>query len=235
MAPPPPVHANFKEAYCHHHGCSPAAFERHLLLRIIPLPFRPLAAISFWMSPELFASELEVIRNAAPARTGREVNAAAQDLVHLRFVENSFRRSIGMRGRSEAVVERWNEVKTTVDRPANPDHPSIGFAETASKLSAASRSDALGRNDSALTVRTLDRIRQAVSAGKPMAAILAAEGLTRDQLLDLVERNLPSMDGLADVRNRLLASPDPTVDPQPTRAKSARSTPAQKSPSAPLS
>lgn len=204
MAQPPPVHANFREAYCHHHGCSPAAFERHLLLRIIPLPFRPLAAISFWMSPELFASELEVIRNAAPARTGREVNAAAQDLVHLGFVENSFRRSMGMRGRSEAVVEAWNEVKGTVDRPANPEHPSIGFAAAATKLSAASRSDALGRNDSALTLRTLSRIKQAAAAGKPIPTILATEGLSHGQLLELVQRNLGAVEGLDDLRDRLL-------------------------------
>jgi len=223
MAQPPPVHANFREAYCHHHGCSPAAFERHLLLRIIPLPFRPMAAISFWMSPELFASELEVIRNAAPARTGREVNAAAQDLVHLRFVENSFRRSIGMRGRSEAVVEAWNRVKATVDRPANPDPSPTGFAETASKLSAASRSDALGRNDSALTLRTLVRIRQAAAAGRSIPAILAAEGLTREQLLDLVQRNLGSTDGLTDLRDRLLEEASSTVDATRSAAKPSSS------------
>ncbi|NBP24270.1 MAG: hypothetical protein EBU81_06935 [Proteobacteria bacterium] len=203
MAPVQPVHANFKEAYCHHHGCSPAGFERHLLLRIIPLPFRPLAAVSFWMSPELFASELEVIRNAAPARTGREVNAAAQDLVHLRFVENSFRRSLGMRGRSEAVVEAWNAVKATVDRPANPDHPSVGFADGASHLTAASRADALGRTDSALTLRTLRKIHGNLRSGSPLDQVLKSEGLTVDQVRDLVDRNRNGFDGWADLRDRL--------------------------------
>jgi hypothetical protein len=211
------VHANFKEAYCHHHGCSASGFERHLLLRIVPWPFRPLAALSFWVSPEIFASELEVIRNAAPARTGREVNAAAQDLVHLRFVEKSFRRSIGMRGRSEAVVEAWNQVKATVDRPPNPDHPSIGFAEGASHLSAASRSSALGRNESALTLRTLRRIHQEVSSGKPIPEMLAAEGLTQDQLVRLLTQNLQAFDGFSALRDQLLARQAPDTSSPPTR------------------
>lgn len=213
MAIAPPVHANFKEAYCYHHGCSPAVFERHLLLRIVPLPFRPLAALSFWLGPEIFASELEVIRNAAPARTGREVNAAAQDLVHLRFVDNSFRRSIGMRGRSEAVVEAWNQVKATVDRPSNPDHPSIGFADGASHLSAASRSAALGRNDSALTLRALRRVHQGISSGKPLPQILSAEGLTHHQLIDLLNRNPQAFDGCAALRDQLLGQPGSNTTP----------------------
>jgi len=214
-----PVHANFKEADCNHHGCSASGFERHLLLRIVPLPFRPLAALSFWANPGIFASELEVIRNAAPARTGREVNAAAQDLVHLRFVEKSFRRSIGMRGRSEAVVEAWNQVKATVDRPPNPDHPSIGFADGASHLSAASRASALGRNDSALTLRTLRRVHQEISSGKPIPELLAAEGLTRDQLVGLLTQNLQAFDGFSALRDKLLAPQASNTPPPPSRGK----------------
>ena len=233
MAIAPSVHTNFRDAYCHHHGCSLAAFERHLLLRIVPLQFRPLAALSFWINPEIFASELEVIRNAAPARTGRDVNAAAQDLVHLRFVENSFRRSIGMRGRSEAVVEAWNQVKATVDRPTTPDHPSIGFTAGASHLSAASRSAALGRNDSALTIRTLRRVHQEVSSGKPIPEILSAEGLTHDQLLSLLNRNLAAFSGFADLRDQLLRqqSPNTTLPPSGEVAQS----PPQKRPSRSIS
>ena len=52
------VHTNFKDAYCYYHSCSPAGFDRHLLLKIVPLLFRPLAALSFWINPEIFASEL---------------------------------------------------------------------------------------------------------------------------------------------------------------------------------
>lgn len=210
MAKTQPVHANFKEAYCHHFGCSSANFERHLLLRIIPLIWRPLAAVSFWLDRELFASELEVIRLAGPAKSGRDVNAAAQDLVHLRFVENSFRRSIGMRGRSEAVVALWNEVKGTVDRPAGLDHPTIAFAETATQISAAPRSAALGRRDSALTLRTLRKIHQEISSGKPIPQTLEAEGLTEDQLLDLLTRNLKSFKGFAELRDQLIARKNPS-------------------------
>jgi len=233
MAIAQPVHANFKEAYCHHHGCSASGFERHLLLRIVPLLFRPMAALSFWMNPAIFASELEVIRNAAPARTGREVNAAAQDLVHLGFVDHSFRRSIGMRGRSEAVVEAWNQVKATVDRPSNPDHPSIGFADGASHLSAASRSSALGRNDSALTLRALRRVHQAISSGKSFPQILAAEGLTQDQLLELLNQNLQAFDGFASLRDQLLSQQGPNANPPPN-GDMAQSIP-QKRPSRSLS
>ena len=204
MSSPRPVHANFREAYCHHHGCSAGQFERHLLLRIIPWPFRPLAAISYWLSREIFASELEVIRNAAPARTGREVNAAAQDLVHLRFVENSFRRSIGMRGRSEAVVEAWNRVKETVDRPANPDHPSVGFAESASRVTAASRSAALGRRDSALTFRFLERLQAEAARGKPLAGTIESAGLSAEQLLGLLDSNPRDLARFQDLRERLI-------------------------------
>lgn len=213
MAKAQPVHADFKEAYCHHFGCNPAAFERHLLLRIIPLAWRPLAAFSFWLDRELFASELEVIRLAGPAKSGREVNAAAQDLVHLRFVENSFRRSIGMRGRSEAVVALWNEVKGTVVRPAGLDHPTIAFAETATHISAARRSAALGRRDSALTLRTLRKIHQDISLGKPIPQTVEAEGLTEDQLLDLLTRNLKAFAGFAELRDRLIARRNATSNP----------------------
>ena len=210
------VHTNFRDAYCHYHGCSTAGFDRHLLLKIVPLQFRLLAALSFWTNPEIFAIELEVIRNAAPARTGREINAAAQDLVHLRFVEDSFRRSIGMRGSSDAVVEAWNQVKATVDRPPTPDHPSIALAEGASHLSASSRSAALGRKDSALTIRTLRRIHQEVSSGKPIPEILAAEGLTHDQLLGLLNRNLQAFDGVAGLRDQLLGLQRPNTPIPPT-------------------
>ena len=40
------VHTNFKDAYCYYHSCSPAGFDRHLLLKIVPLRsarWRPLA------------------------------------------------------------------------------------------------------------------------------------------------------------------------------------------------
>ncbi len=233
MATAQSVHTNFRDAYCYYHGCSPAGFDRHLLLRIVPLLFRPLAALSFWINREIFASELEVIRNAAPARTGREVNSAAQDLVHLRFVEHSFRRSMGMRGRSEAVVEAWNQVKATVDRPTIPDHPSIGFAEGASHLSAASRSSALGRNDSALTIRALRRVHQEVSSGKPISQILAAEGLTHDQLIGLLNRNLQAFDGFAGLRDQLLEQQGPN-SPTPPSGEVAQSIP-QKRPSRSIS
>ena len=223
------VHSNFREAYCYYYGCSPAGFDRHLLLRIVPLLFRPLTALSFWINLEIFAIELEVIRNAAPARTGREINAAAQDLVHLQFVEDSFRRSIGMRGTSEAVVEAWNRVKATVDRPTIPDHPSIAFAEGASRLSAASRTSALGRKDSALTLRALRRVHQEVSSGKPISQILAAEGLTHDQLLGLLNRNLQAFDGFTGLRDQLLEQQGPNT-PIPPSEEMAQSIP-QKRPS----
>lgn len=207
-----PVHANFREAYCHHHGCSDDGFERHLLMRIIPWPFRPLAAVSFWMSRELFASELEVIRNAAPARSGREVNAAAQDLVHLRFVEKSFRRSIGMRGRSEAVVEAWNKVKETVDRPAQPDHPTVGFTETTSTVKAASRAEALGRRGSALTFRFLEQVQREVARGKALEPLLKEAALTREQLLQLLYSDPREAARFQDLRDRLTWPPDPATE-----------------------
>lgn len=184
-------------------------------MRIIPLHFRPLAAVSFWMSRELFASELEVIRNAAPARTGREINAAAQDLVHLRFVENSFRRSIGMRGRSEAVVEAWNRVKETVDRPANPDHPTVGFAESASRVTAAPRSAALGRRDSALTFRFLERLQNEAAQGRPIAAAIEAAGLAAGQLLALLESNPKDQPRFQILRDRLIRLRDHGDDVPP--------------------
>ena len=232
MSPPRPVHANFREAYCHRHGCSADRFERHLLLRIIPLPFRPLAALSYWLGPEIFASELEVIRNAAPARTGREVNAAAQDLVHLRFVENSFRRSIGMRGRSELVVEAWNRVKETVDRPAIPDHPSVGFTESASRVKAASRSAALGRRDSALTVRFLERLQAEARRGASLAGTIGSAGLTAEQLVELLDSNPKDLPRFKDLRERLvLLLRDRGNDPEPPPGAPVRTADNPRSPS----
>ena len=217
-----PVHANFREAYCHHHGCSADGFERHLLMRIIPWHFRPLAAVSFWMSRELFASELEVIRNAAPARTGREVNAAAQDLVHLRFVEKSFRRSIGMRGRSEAVVEAWNEVKETVDRPAQPDQPPVGLAESTGTVKAASRAEALGRRGSALTFRFLEQVQREIARGKSLQPLLDEAALTRDQLLQLLDSDPRESARFHDLRDRLTRLPDPATEKTAPRSPTQR-------------
>lgn len=205
MPPTRALHADFREAYCHRHGCSAgASFERHLLLRIIPWPFRPLAALSFWIDPALFAAELEVIRNAARARTGREVNEAAQDLVHLRFVELSFRRSIGMRGRSEAVVAAWNAVKETVDRPANPDHPSVGFRESAGTLKAAPRSAALRRKDSAAAFRLLQQTQGQVARGKPIGPVLEAAGLDAPELLGLLDSHPQDANRFSDLRRHLV-------------------------------
>lgn len=203
MPPTRALHANFRDAYCHHHGCGAGAFERHLLLRIIPWPFRPLAALSHWIDPAIFAAELEVIRNAAPSRTGREVNAAAQDLVHLRFVELSFRRSIGMRGRSEAVVAAWNAVKASVDRPADPEHPSMGFAESARTLKAAPRSAVLGRRGSAAAFRFLQQAQAEVVRGRPLEPLLESAGLGIGDVLSLLEAHPKEAPRFRELRERL--------------------------------
>ena len=191
-------------------------------MRIIPWHFRPLAAVSFWMSRELFASELEVIRNAAPARTGREVNAAAQDLVHLRFVEKSFRRSIGMRGRSEAVVEAWNEVKETVDRPAQPDQPPVGLAESTGTVKAASRAEALGRRGSALTFRFLEQVQREIARGKSLQPLLDEAALTRDQLLQLLDSDPKESARFHDLRDQLTRLPDRATEKPAPRSPTQR-------------
>lgn len=222
MPPTRALHADFREAYCHRHGCGAgASFERHLLLRIIPWPFRPLAALSFWIDPTLFAAELEVIRNAARARTGREVNEAAQDLVHLRFVELSFRRSIGMRGRSEAVVAAWNAVKETVDRPTQPDHPSVGFRQSATTLKAAPRSAALRRKDSGAAFRLLQHLQDGVARGKPIGRVLDAAGLDAGEVLGLLDSHPEDGNRFAELRRHLVrhlearsgALSEPQADP----------------------
>lgn len=218
MPPTRPLHACFRDAYCDHHGCGSAGFERHLLLRIIPWQFRPLAVVSLWLDSAIFASELEVIRNAGPARSGREVNAAAQDLVHLGFVEHSFRRTIGMRGRSEAVIAAWDEVKARVDRPAMPDHPSVGFSQTASRVRAAPRAAALGRKDSALALRFLQSTQTLLSGGKALGPILEAAAMTPNQLLEILDAHPREASRLQELREEVLRHRDRSHAPDTATA-----------------
>jgi hypothetical protein len=206
MAATTKTYANFQEAYCARYRCKPDRFVTHLLVRSVPLFFRPIAAITIRANPALFAAEVDVIKNMGTSSSSREIALAVDELHGLRHVERSFWRSIGLRSDGDSLLKIWDVVKPLVAKPAQSlilDQPILA--------SAAGSGPATPRETPAVaTVRKLRQVHQEITSGKPVPEVLAAAELTEDQFLQLLAANAagnPALGWLRDQfqRNRRVA------------------------------
>lgn len=200
MAATTKTYANFQEAYCARYRCKPERFVPHLLVRSVPLHFRPLAAITIRLNPSLFAAEVDVIKTMGTSSTSREIALAVDELHGLRNVERSFWRSIGLRSDGDILLKIWDEVKPLVAKPAQSqvlDQPILA--------SAASAAPAVQRETPAVaTVRKLRQVHQDITSGKPASEVLAGAELSEDQFLQLLGANAAGNPALGWLRDQLL-------------------------------
>lgn len=78
--PPSP---SFCEAYCAHHGCSPAGFEQATFRRSLPVLKWPLAGLVALWRPGFFKEDHEAIRRLGATRGREHFRAELNDLHYI--------------------------------------------------------------------------------------------------------------------------------------------------------
>jgi hypothetical protein len=112
------VPENFKTAYCRRFKCSPAAFERRLFWRCLPLRAWPTALLLRLFSPSFFNADLEFLQNVGacrnPSEAVNEANSLSSDPA---LNEGILRTPLGLRLSGRRLVRTAHQIWPPTVRP----------------------------------------------------------------------------------------------------------------------
>jgi hypothetical protein len=106
---PRPLCRNFREAFCHRHGCSAATFGRNVFFRAVPLTRLPLVLFFWIFDRAMFVADLDIIRMLGDTVTKEDCIGLMDELNNSnRFAHSFLRGVLGVRasgGRLMALRE----------------------------------------------------------------------------------------------------------------------------------
>ena len=110
---PAPLCRNFREAFCHRHGCSAATFGRKAFFRSVP-PTRLPFVLFFWIFDRaMFAADLDIIRLLGDTVTEDDCTSVLDELNNAnRFADGFLRKKWGIR----ASGGRLMDLRASLDR-----------------------------------------------------------------------------------------------------------------------
>ena len=173
-----PPFLNFRDAFCHHHRCSPEQFEHKVFFAAVQPSRLPLVLVFWVLDRSLFDTDFDIIR-ALGDTAGKEACTSIMDELHnANRVERSFlRRTMGIRVSGGRLLDLRDELDDLIAERAVVN-PLAGASRTI-------RAPALApSSSSAATLRKLRQVRTAIIDGQPLAATLRAAGMTEDELVD---------------------------------------------------
>ncbi len=95
---PRPLCRNFREAFCHRHGCDAARFGRNVFFRAVPPTRLPLVLLFWIFDREMFAVDLDIIRMLGDTVTQDDCTALMDELNNAnRFARTFLRGTLGVR------------------------------------------------------------------------------------------------------------------------------------------
>jgi hypothetical protein len=215
MASNTPDYPNFKAAFCAYYECSEDQFVARALVQSVHWIFRPLAALTYRLNPELFASEIDILQQMGRARSSRHVARAISELSGLRRVERSFWKSIGLRANGQRLTTLWLHVKDHVDRVPEREGRlgtivPTGLALNPRKLGVDSEGKPSSapqfgqRETPARELQRVLRMHREITTGQPLTELLEDAQLTETEFFDLLSRHTNGNPALTWLSEQLL-------------------------------
>lgn len=113
---PRPLCRNFREAFCHRHGCDAATFGRNVFFRAVP-PTRLPLVLFFWIFDRaMFAADLDIIRLLGDTVTPDDCTALMDELNNSnRFAKTFLRGTLGIRASGGRLMELRDSLDELID------------------------------------------------------------------------------------------------------------------------
>ena len=182
---------DFFEAFCHHYGCAPGDYEKAAFFRAVPGWKKPVVWPLFYITPDLFDIDLDIIEELGKTRTRDEFSGVLDEFHNaMRVNRSAAKTTFGMRMQGSRLMEIREELDSLIvpspsrrkssAPPQNPpsSSPSAEPAKTPSGSAPGSQTRAamVPTESRALMLRKTRQTHAAITTGTPLTC--ASNGTT---------------------------------------------------------
>lgn len=210
---------DFFEAFCHHYGCAPGDFEKAAFFRAVPAWKKPVIWPLFYVTPDLFDIDLDIIEELGKTETRDEFSGVLDEFHNaMRVNRSAAKTTFGLRMQGSRLMEIREELDSLIvpspsrRKSSGPlqNPPSTNAAAAPAKTPSASipgnqtRAAMVATESRALMLRKTRQTCAAITSGTPLAQALADIGLDEGQFLELLAGESAANPGFGWLREQLL-------------------------------